>query len=144
MNTNSPLDRLDIERVFPGPPEQLWQAWTTEEGLARWWWHTWPDTRYEVIGGIGGGYRIDAGAHGIGVRGEYLEWEPPARLVFTWIWQTDGSDGDVERVEVTFTPTADGTRLALSHTGPWTEEASAANYRQGWDFVLDALGRPRT
>jgi len=130
---------LTMTRTFAATPDKLWQAWTTEQGLASWWWHTWPDTRYSIDATPGGRYRIDASDHGIGVRGEFLEVTPPHRLVFSWIWVDDGVDGDTERVTVTFTPDGAGTRLDLLHTGPWTTPEPVESYRQGWDFVFDAL-----
>lgn len=134
---------LSMTRTVAAPPDVVWRAWTTEQGLASWWWHTWPDTRYSIDAVVGGSYRIDAADHGIGVRGEFLEVTPPHRLVFSWIWIDDGGDTGVaeepERITVTFTPDGDGTRIDLLHTGPWTSTEPVENYRQGWDFVLDAL-----
>lgn len=134
---------LTMTRTVAAPPEAVWRAWTTEQGLASWWWHTWPDTRYAIDATPGGSYRIEAADHGIGVRGEFLEVTPPHRLVFSWIWIDDGveehSPDGPERVTVTFTATGDGTRIDLLHTGPWTTTEPVENYRQGWDFVLDAL-----
>jgi uncharacterized protein YndB with AHSA1/START domain len=134
----NPLD-LHLSRTVRSTPEKVWNAWTTEAGLASWWWHTWPDTRYRIDAQVGGSYRIEAADHGIGVRGEYLELRPYERLMFTWIWIEDGADGAVENVSVTFTPDGDRVRIDLVHTGPWTTSEPVDNYRQGWDFVLGAL-----
>lgn len=132
-------DRIELNRSFAGSQEQLWSAWTTAEGLATWWWSTWPDTRYFVDGRKGGNYRIEAADHGIGVHGEYLTWTPSELLEFSWIWVDQGLEGPEERVCVTFTPDGEGTRVIVVHTGPWTTSEPAKNYRQGWNFVLDAL-----
>lgn len=137
---STPVD-LRLERVVAASPERVWEAWTTATGLAGWWWSHWPGTRYSVDLVVGGGYLIEDGDHGVGVRGEYLEIEPPRRLVFTWVWLDDGRPGEVERVEVTFTPEGPATRVALVHTGPWATTEPAENYAQGWAFVLDALER---
>lgn len=77
---------LVITRLVPATPEQLWLSWTTEPGLATWWWHTWPDTRYRVNAWVGGEYRIEAADHGFGVRGTFEAVEAPSRLVFSWVW----------------------------------------------------------
>ncbi|WP_052460502.1 SRPBCC family protein [Microbacterium gorillae] len=134
-----PMDHLELSRTFTGSVGRLWSAWTTEDGLRAWWWSTWPDTRYFVDGRVGGRYRIEAADHGIAVHGEYLTWDPCARLDFSWIWSDDGHDGPTERVRVTFAPDGDGTRVTVEHTGPWTTPEPAENYRQGWNHVLDAL-----
>ncbi len=134
---------LVITRLVPATPEQLWLAWTTEPGLAAWWWHTWPDTRYRVNARVGGEYRIEAADHGFGVRGTFEVVEAPSRLVFSWVWYelADGvaSEEPDDQVQVVFTPHPNGTLLQLTHTGPGTDDEAAENYRQGWTFVLDAL-----
>lgn len=134
---------LVITRLVPATPEQLWLAWTTEPGLATWWWHTWPDTRYRVNARVGGEYRIEAADHGFGVRGTFQAVEAPSRLVFSWVWYelADGvaSEEPDDQVQVVFTPHPNGTLLQLTHTGPWTDDEAVENYRQGWTFVLDAL-----
>lgn len=134
---------LVITRLVPATPEQLWLAWTTEPGLATWWWHTWPDTRYRVHARVGGEYRIEAADHGFGVRGTFEVVEAPSRLVFSWVWYelADGvaSEEPDDQVQVVFTPHPTGTLQQLTHTGPWTDDEAAENYRQGWTFVLDAL-----
>lgn len=134
---------LVITRLVPATPEQLWLAWTTEPGLATWWWHTWPDTRYRVNARVGGEYRIEAADHGFGVRGTFEVVEAPSRLVFSWVWYelADGvaSEEPDDQVQVVFTPHPTGTLQQLTHTGPWTDDEAAENYRQGWTFVLDAL-----
>lgn len=134
---------LVITRLVPATPEQLWLAWTTEPVLATWWWHTWPDTRYRVNAWVGGEYRIEAADHGFGVRGTFEVVEAPSRLVFSWVWYelADGvaSEEPDDQVQVVFTPHPTGTLQQLTHTGPWTDDEAAENYRQGWAFVLDAL-----
>ena len=134
---------LVITRLVPATPEQLWLSWTTEPGLATWWWHTWPDTRYRVHARVGGEYRIEAADHGFGVRGTFEVVEAPSRLVFSWVWYelADGvaSEEPDDQVQVVFTPHPNGTLQQLTHTGPWTDDEAAENYRQGWTFVLDAL-----
>lgn len=134
---------LVITRLVPATPEQLWLAWTTEPGLATWWWHTWPDTRYRVNAWVGGEYRIEAADHGFGVRGTFEVVEAPSRLVFSWVWYelADGvaSEEPDDQVQVVFTPHPNGTLQQLTHTGPWTDDEAAENCRQGRTFVLDAL-----
>lgn len=135
-------DRLVLHRTLPAPPERVWWAWTTVEGLATWWWHHLPGTTYAVGLHVGGAYRIDAAGAGFGVAGEYLEVEAPRRLVSTWTWFDDGTPGPTERVEVELTPVDGGTRLDLVHSGPWTSAQAAqtiADYRTGWGQTIDEL-----
>ncbi|MBL8707926.1 MAG: SRPBCC domain-containing protein [Rhodospirillaceae bacterium] len=65
-------------------------------------------------------------------------WEPPARLTFTW--HPGRSIETAQIVDLRFTVTGAGTRLALTHAG-WEnlgEEGAARRqmYDGGWDHVL--------
>jgi uncharacterized protein YndB with AHSA1/START domain len=132
---------LTVERVVPGTPERVWTAWTTADGLAAWWWRQLPGTTYEVDARVGGRYRIDSPAAGFGVRGEYTEVDAPRRFAASWIWVDDGADGEVEHIVVNFEPHPDGTKLTVTHTGPWTSEKPAELYREGWNDTIDALAK---
>lgn len=137
------MNQLDIDRLIPASRQQVWTAWTTPEGLASWWWHTWKGVGYAVDARPGGDYRIEAPVQGIGVRGTFRVVQPTERLVFSWIW-FDIDDGrtvvqPADEVEVRLAAEGEATRVLLRHTGPWTTPDAADDYRQGWAFVLDAL-----
>lgn len=130
---------LELEHHLPAPIERVWAAIATPEGLRTWWWRHWDDVRIAADVRGGGHYRIEAPAVGIELDGSYLVVAEPEHLAFTWRWQdADGLSSD-EAVDIRLTPQGDGTRLALRHTGPWTDDGPAENYRQGWDFVLGEL-----
>ena len=90
-------ETLHIERTFHAPAAAVFDAWTNEAVLLRWW-HAgsdWQTTEAEVDLRVGGVVRVvmrdphkDA-EYGGG--GNYTEIEPPNRLAFTWTW-----DGDTE------------------------------------------------
>lgn len=133
-------DTLRMERVVAAPPADVWNAWTTEKGLASWWWRHWPDTTYAVELRVGGSYLIENTARGVGVTGEFVSIDEPRSLEMTWVWLDDGNRGDLERVTVTFTlEDAASTRISIVHTGPWTTAEPAENYALGWNFTLDQL-----
>jgi uncharacterized protein YndB with AHSA1/START domain len=133
-------DTLQLERVVSAPPAQVWSAWTTEEGLASWWWSHWNDTTYAVDLRPGGTYLIETPSQGIGVTGEFLRIDEPHALEMTWVWIDDGDRSEVERVAVAFTPEdAASTRISITHTGPWTTPEPAENYALGWNSTLDQL-----
>jgi uncharacterized protein YndB with AHSA1/START domain len=133
--------RLRIERTFAAPAEKVFDAWTSEEVLRRWWqpqdgWVT-PEAVVDLR--VGGVIRVvmrdtDGDSHGGG--GTYTEVERPRRLAFTWTW--DGSDRET-LVEVDFEPTATGTRVAFTHSGLEDEE-TVRSHEGGWGHVLDRLG----
>ncbi len=86
---------LRIERTFQAPAERVFEAWTSEEVMRRWFHaeHDWETTEAEVDLRVGGEVRVvmrDPGtdvAYGGG--GRYTEIDPPRRLAFTWLWDED-------------------------------------------------------
>ena len=65
-------------------------------------------------------------------------WEPPHRLAFTW--QVNIPPEQAQRIDVTFTPVAGGTRVELVHSG-WEKLGPAGatrreNYDKGWVRVF--------
>jgi uncharacterized protein YndB with AHSA1/START domain len=133
------FDELVVERVIDAPVERVWGAWTTEAGLATWWWTGWDDTTYEIDLRVGGRYRITADSVGIEVSGEFVEVAPPHRLVITWVWEDADGRGPVERVAVDLIDAGSRTVVRIHHSGPWTTADPASDYEQGWNHVLDSL-----
>ena len=86
---------LRIERTFQAPAEAVFDAWTSEEVMRRWWHaeHDWETTEAEVDLRVGGAVRVVMrDPHKdveYGGGGRYTEIEPPTRLAFTWIWDGD-------------------------------------------------------
>jgi uncharacterized protein YndB with AHSA1/START domain len=89
----------------------------------------------------GGARRIDANGRDV-VVGEYLELDPPRRLVFTWGFDGDGraTGAGSSRVEVVLEPEGgDSTRLTLSHHD--LPPSARPSHAQGWEHYLERLGR---
>lgn len=132
---------LRLEFAIEAPVAAVWDAWSSADALATWWWNHWADVTISAEVRPGGEYRIDAPEHGFMVSGEYLVVDPRRRLAFTWVWtDEDGALRD-EAVDVTFRETQSGTALVIRHTGPWGTDGPAESYRQGWEFVLAELAR---
>jgi uncharacterized protein YndB with AHSA1/START domain len=126
--------RLELTRTLPAPPERVWRALTDPAALAAWFWpHL--DNTVEVDLRTSGSYRIEGPKAGIAVTGDYLEVDPPKRLVFTWHWE--GED-ERSRVTVELRPGGAGTVLWLVHDRIG-EDATRAQYEQGWMDCLDRL-----
>jgi uncharacterized protein YndB with AHSA1/START domain len=120
---------LRIERTFDAPAEEVFDAWTSEEVLLRWW-HAdpeWETPSAEVDLRVGGKLRIVmrnpmAGAdHGGG--GEYTAIDRPHRLAFTWIW-----DDDPENPQL------------MTNSGITTEKGRD-EHEDGWGKCFDNLDR---
>jgi uncharacterized protein YndB with AHSA1/START domain len=132
---------LRIERTYEAPIEAVFDAWTSEEVLRRWW-HTerdWETSEAEVDLRVGGAVRVvmrdpdrDVEAGG---GGTYTEVDPPTRLAFTWIW-----DGDTRRmlIEIDFEEADGVTTVRFTHSGLWDEEA-VRDHEDGWTKMFGIL-----
>ena len=134
---------LRIERTYQAPIEAVFDAWTTEEVIRRWWQaqRGWETTEAEVDLRVGGALRVvmrdPAKDVDYGAGGTYTEIERPTRLAFTWTW-----DGDTRRtlIEIDFEE-ADGiTTVRFTHSGLWDEDA-VRSHEDGWSGILDSLER---
>jgi uncharacterized protein YndB with AHSA1/START domain len=127
---------LELVRVLPAPPEQVFRAWTDASLLARW---MSPVGRAEVEADPRPGGRLTVTMIGAGTRiehtGEYLEVVPPHRLVFTWISPYTGDVPSLVTVELE--PEGDGTRLTLRHEQLPPE--AATSHVGGWERMLSRL-----
>lgn len=132
---------LEIEIDLPRTPEEVWPAFASASGLRRWWWNHWDDVEIAADVRPGGSYRFAAPGAGIVVEGRYLAVEAPSHLAFTWRWSdADGQSVD-EACDLELLRVGGGCRVRLRHTGPWSDDAPAESYRQGWEFVFGALRR---
>jgi len=135
---------LRIERTFQAPAKKVFQAWTSEEVMRRWFHaeHDWETTEAQVDLRLGGNVRVvmrdphkDA-EYGGG--GTYTEINPPTRLAFTWTW-----DDDKERktiIELDFLEANGKTTVLLTHRNLKDEE-SLCDHEDGWTKCLENLGR---
>jgi uncharacterized protein YndB with AHSA1/START domain len=110
--------------LVQAPPERAFRVFT--EGFATWW----PASHSIVEGGYGtaiiepaeGGRWYERGKTGAECDwGRVLAYEPPARLLLSWQldgeFELDPDESKASRVEVTFAPEGDGTRVELVHGG---------------------------
>ena len=86
----------------------------------------------------GGAYRVTM-RDGVQAAGEFVEIDPPRRLVFTWGWtdQFAVAPGST-RVVVTLAEEGGGTRVVLRHYDLPTEELRE-HHRGGWETYLPRL-----
>ena len=132
---------LQLERTYEAPIEAVFDAWTSEEVLRRWWrpqdgWHT-PEAIVDLR--VGGTIRVvmhdpDGDSHG--ATGTYTEVERPTRLAFTWTWDRSELQG---LVEVDFEALGELTRVVFTHSGLEDEE-EVRSHEGGWGYLLDELG----
>ena len=136
-SSSTTTDELVITQHVAAPVEEVWAAWTSAEGWARWWWPQWADTEYVVDARPGGTYLAHSVEGDARVTGEFTTVEAPHLLEMTWRWGEPVED--TVRVELTDSPGDDGTPGTLVTVRHRTDPAGMDNYRMGWEFVLGNL-----
>jgi uncharacterized protein YndB with AHSA1/START domain len=141
----SPGPTLTIERTFEAPAQRVFDAFTSEEVMRRWW-HAGPDwetSEASVDLRIGGEVRVVMGPPGEGTKhgggGVYTEIDPPTRLAFTWTWDDD-PDHVEQLIVIDFEESGGSTDVTFRHQNLWNEDA-VRSHREGWTGAFDNLER---
>jgi uncharacterized protein YndB with AHSA1/START domain len=134
---------LELERTYDAPAQKVFDAFTSEEVLRRWFHagHDWETPEAQIDLRVGGELRVvmrdpHEGAD-YGARGEYTEVEPPTRLAFTWIWDDDPRK---TVIEIDFVESDGATTVRFTHRGLRDEE-QVASHESGWDKAFANLKR---
>jgi uncharacterized protein YndB with AHSA1/START domain len=134
---------LLIERTFQAPAQTVFDAWTSEEVMRRWFHgqHDWETPEAQVDLRLGGAVRVvmrdPEKDLEYGGGGHYTEIDPPARLAFTWTWDDDDRE---TLIELDLEETDGATRVRLTHSNLRDQE-SVLSHEGGWTAALDNLGR---
>ena len=128
---------IEIHRRLPAPIAEVFRWWTDPE-LLREWMTPVGTVDAEVDLRVGGRLHIVMRGDGrvIEHTGEYLEIDPPRRLVFTWVSPFTGSLPSVITVELQAADD-DMTDLHLVHSR--LPDATARFHQGGWGAMLDRL-----
>ena len=113
------------------PPEVVFRYLTTNTGMTAWMGqHASLDPR------PGGLFSVDIA--GYAIRGEYLQVEPPTRVVVSWgIEGTADLPAGASSVEFRLTAIERGTHLELIHSN--LPESAVAGHRDGWEHFMPRL-----
>jgi uncharacterized protein YndB with AHSA1/START domain len=128
---------ISVEREIriAARPETVWEFLVDPEKAVRW-----MGLQASLDPRPGGRYRVEV-IPGSVASGEFVEVEPPHRLVQTWGWEP-GAGSPVApgatTLEVRLTPDGDGTLLRLTHTG-LPDAAAAGSHAHGWEHYLERL-----
>lgn len=138
-SSDASSNKVVIRRILPASREQVFAAWTDAESMRHWMCPTESHTAEASLDPrLGGAYRIvmrdSAGAYEH--TGEYLVFEPPSRLVFTWIAKSTGGRPSIVTVELH--PHPEGCELVLTHE-PLPEGDVRNRYRGGWGYIAERL-----
>jgi uncharacterized protein YndB with AHSA1/START domain len=129
---------IERELSIAASPETVWDFLVVPEKQLRW---MGQDVTCDLR--PGGAYRIEIIPTHV-ASGEFVEIDPPRRLVYTWGWEPrpDGEASPVtpgsSTVEIELEPVGEGTRLRFVHRDLPSAEA-AESHTHGWDHYLPRL-----
>ena len=141
---SGPTDRLVLELrcVLDAPRERVFEALTEPAALRTWWGpagFTTPEIELDLH--VGGGYRFGMQPPGgdlFHLAGEFLEIDPPNRLVYSFRWEEPDPDDRETVVRLSLRPSGDGTELSLLQD-EFATEARLALHRDGWTESFQRL-----
>lgn len=125
---------VEREVRIDASPETVFEFFTDPAKMVRW-----KGAAATLDPRPGGVYRVEMNEQAIAL-GEYVELDPPHRVVFTWGWEGDyaTTTPGSSTVEITLTPDGDGTLVRLVHRDLPTPESAEA-HGQGWDQYMPRL-----
>jgi uncharacterized protein YndB with AHSA1/START domain len=124
---------VEVETWVRAAPEVVFSFFTDPDKYPRW-----QGQKAELDPRPGGRYRVDMDGTNV-ARGEYVEVDPPRRVVFTWGFEgSPGMPPGSSTVEVTLIPDGDGTIVRLRHTG-LPDQDSRAQHEAGWQHYTQRL-----
>jgi uncharacterized protein YndB with AHSA1/START domain len=135
---SDPAADVVVRRLLRAPRERVFAAWLDPDSLVQWMCPG--DVTHasaDVDARVGGRFRIVM-THGRGDAehwGEYLEIDPPSRLVFTWI--SVNTDRMPTIVTVELFERDGGTELMLTHRH--LPGAKVDAHRKGWADIVSKL-----
>lgn len=131
-----------LVRQIRARPSIVFEAVTSAEGIASWWGpDAGPVLLSECDPRVGGRYRLRfrmLGGTEHESSGEFLEIDPPERVVMSWRWKGGEEDPGESRVEIRLREIAEGTEVTFTHAQLHDEEARRS-HEQGWIGSLDKL-----
>jgi uncharacterized protein YndB with AHSA1/START domain len=130
-----------IERTFDAPAEDVFDAWTSEEVIRRWFIPAagWQEPSAEVELRVGGKIRVvmhDPDGQPVEAGGEYTRIERPHRLAFTWTFDDDPSNQQM--IELEFTEREGVTTVLFVNSDISEKQRRDAQY-DGWSTCFDNL-----
>jgi uncharacterized protein YndB with AHSA1/START domain len=134
---------VKVRRIVPAPPHEVYRAWTEPELVQRWFKpRGGASAGAEMVVRVGGTYRwgMKLLGHVYYAVGEYLEVEPPERLVFTFGWERALVRLTDSLVTVEFADRGDDTEVVITHER-LPRRSLRALHGMGWRECLDNLSR---
>ena len=133
---------LNLECTLDAPPEEVFRMLTESAELVKWWGpqdFTIPAAELSLT--EGGRYRFRMAppdGEPFHLSGEFLEIDPPWRLVYTFLWEEPTPDDRETVVDLSLGSTGEATRLVLSQ-GPFLTDERRELHRSGWTESFEKL-----
>ena len=128
-----------VTRHLAASPERVFDAWVDPDVVGRWMAGTGDMVRIAIDARAGGTFRFVVRRDGADVvhEGEYVAFDRPHRLAFTWGLPQLSADHDL--VRVTLAPADGGCALTLVHRmrAEWAEYAERT--ASGWGKMIDVV-----
>ncbi len=129
---------VKLTRLMPAPREDVFAAWLDPEGMRTW---MCPgdikQTEIEIDARVGGKFKLlmHGGENDYEMTGEYVEIDPPSRIVFTWISHTTVADS---LVTLEFHDRGGQCEMVLTHER-LPDADIAGQHEAGWTSILEKL-----
>lgn len=139
MASTETATAVEVEVRIGANPETVFDFFTDPDKMIQW-----MGRAAELDPRPGGVLRCDINGRNV-ASGEYVELDPPRRLVFTWGWEGEDSvtKPGSSKVEVLLAPDGDGTHLRLIHRDLPSAE-SAERHGHGWRHYTERLSLAAT
>jgi len=128
---------VNVTRVINAPIEKVFRAWVEPEQMKKWYspeGMTTPEASSDNRKGGKYHVQMQIGDQKMDMDGEYLEFDEPNKLVFTW---GHGST----KVAVDFKKIDDNkTKVTLVHTG-FASDQDRKQHDEGWVGTFNKLGK---
>jgi uncharacterized protein YndB with AHSA1/START domain len=132
-------EQVSVEREIEidASPETVWEFLVDPEKALRWW-----GQAISFDARPGGAYTIEVNRTHT-ASGQFVELDPPRRVVYTWGWAEGTPDQELvppgsTTVEIDLVPRGAGTLLRLRHSCLPNPE-SAKTHAEGWDHYFGRL-----
>lgn len=126
---------IERELSIAARPETVWEFLVDPEKAARW-----MGQEVALEPRPGGVYRVNVIPGSVAL-GEFVEVDPPRRIVWTWGWEPGGLatlEPGSTTIEVELVPDGEGTTLRFTHRGLPSED-TRRRHAHGWDHYLERL-----
>jgi uncharacterized protein YndB with AHSA1/START domain len=126
---------IERELSIAARPETVWEFLVDPEKAARW-----MGQEVALEPRPGGVYRVNVIPGSVAL-GEFVEVDPPRRIVWTWGWEPGGLatlEPGSTTIEVELVPDGEGTTLRFTHRGLPSED-TGRRHAHGWDHYLERL-----